>query len=46
MDSPNIYKTFHPQTKDYTFLSAPHDTSPKVTMYNWSQNKHHLIQEG
>ena len=25
-----IYRTFHPRTKDYTFFSAPHDTFSKI----------------
>ena len=26
MDLTNIYKTFHPITKEYTFFSEPHET--------------------
>jgi hypothetical protein len=30
MDLTNIYRTFHPHTKDYTFFSAPHRTFFKI----------------
>jgi exonuclease III len=30
MDLTNIYKTFHPKTKEYTFFSALHSTFSKV----------------
>jgi hypothetical protein len=30
MDLTDIYKTFHPQTKEYTFFSAPHGTFSKT----------------
>jgi exonuclease III len=26
----DIYRTFYPKTKEYTFFSAPHKTSPKI----------------
>jgi exonuclease III len=26
----DIYRTFHPQTEDYTFFSAPHGTFSKI----------------
>jgi exonuclease III len=26
----NIYRTFHPNTKEYTFFSAPHRTFSKI----------------
>jgi hypothetical protein len=26
----NIYRTFNPKTKGYTFFSAPHGTSSKI----------------
>jgi exonuclease III len=32
MDLTDIYRTFHPKTKEYTFFSAPHGTSPKLTI--------------
>jgi hypothetical protein len=32
MDLTDIYITFYPKTKGYTFFSAPHDTSPKLTI--------------
>jgi hypothetical protein len=30
MDLTDIYKTFHPKTKEYTFFSAPHGTFSKI----------------
>jgi hypothetical protein len=30
MDLTDIYRTFHPQTKEYTFSSAPHGTFSKT----------------
>jgi exonuclease III len=30
MDLTDIYRTFHPKTKGYTFFSAPHDTFSKI----------------
>jgi exonuclease III len=30
MDLTNIYKTFYPKTKEYTFFSAPHSTFSKT----------------
>ena len=30
MDLTDIYRTFYPKTKGYTFLSAPHGTSSKI----------------
>jgi exonuclease III len=30
MDLTDIYRTFHPKTKGYTFASAPHGTSSKT----------------
>ena len=30
MDLTDIYRTFHPKTKEYTFFSAPHVTFPKI----------------
>jgi hypothetical protein len=30
MDLTDIYKTFHPKTKRYTFFSAPYDISSKI----------------
>jgi exonuclease III len=32
MDLTDIYRTFYPKTKEYTFFSAPHDTFPKLTI--------------
>jgi exonuclease III len=30
MDLTDIYRTFHPETKEYTFFSAPHSTFFKI----------------
>jgi len=30
MDLTDVYKTFHPKTKEYTFFSAPHSTFSKT----------------
>jgi exonuclease III len=30
MDLADIYRTFYPKTKGYTFFSAPHGTSSKI----------------
>jgi hypothetical protein len=30
MDLTDIYRTFYPKTKEYTFFSAPHGTFPKI----------------
>jgi hypothetical protein len=30
MDLTNIYRTFYPKTKGYTFFSAPHGTFSKI----------------
>ena len=32
MDLTDIYRTFYPKTKGYTFFSAPHVPSPKLTI--------------
>jgi exonuclease III len=30
MDLTDIYRTFYPKTKGYTFFSSPHGTSSKI----------------
>jgi exonuclease III len=30
MDLPDIYRTFHPKAREYTFFSAPHGTFSKI----------------
>jgi hypothetical protein len=30
MDRTNIYRTFHPNTKEFTFLSTPYKTFSKI----------------
>jgi hypothetical protein len=32
MDLTGIYRIFHPKTKEYTFFSAPHVPSSKLTI--------------
>jgi exonuclease III len=32
MDLTNIFTTFHPKTKGYTFFSAPHGTFSKIDL--------------
>jgi exonuclease III len=32
MDLTDIFRTFHPKAKEYTFFSAPHISSPKLTL--------------
>jgi exonuclease III len=40
----DIYRTFHPKTKDYTIFSHFMVSSPK-SAYNWSQNNASPIQD-
>jgi hypothetical protein len=44
MDLTNIYRTFYPKTKGYTFFSAPHSKFSKIDL-NWSQNRTQQIQK-
>jgi exonuclease III len=37
MDLTDIYRTFHPKTKGYTFFSAPHGTFSKIDPINGHQ---------
>ena len=42
MDLTDIYKTFHPKSKEYTFFSAPHGTLSKtehITSHNTDLNR-------
>jgi hypothetical protein len=32
MNVTNIYRTFHPKTKEYNFFAAPHDTFSKIDL--------------
>jgi exonuclease III len=42
-DLTDLYRTFYPKTKGYTFFSAPHGTSSKID-HNRSQNRpQHII---
>ena len=47
LDLTDIYRTFHPKTKEYTFFSAPHDTFPKndhITGHKTDLNKYKKIE--
>jgi hypothetical protein len=44
MDLTNIYKTFHPKTKEYTF-SEPHGTVSKTNHTVRQKNKPQQIQK-
>jgi exonuclease III len=52
MDLIDIYRTFYPKTKGYTFFSAPHGTSSKIDHIivqsqaneNEGENKQHRKQ--
>ena len=45
MDLTDIYKTFHPKTKGYTFFSAPHDTFSKTDHIIGNKNKPQRVQK-
>ena len=47
MDLINIYRTFHPNTKEYTYFSAPPGTFSKIDhilSYKTSLNRHKKIE--
>jgi hypothetical protein len=47
MDLTDIYRTFHPKTKEYIFFSEPHDTFSKtdhVTGQKTNLNKYKKIE--
>ena len=44
MNLTGIFRTFYPNTKDYTFFSAPHETFTKLTIYSVT-SKYQQIQE-
>ena len=47
MDLTDIYRTFHPKTKEYTFFSAPHGTFSKtdhIISHKTSTNKYKKIE--
>ena len=33
MELTDLYRTFHPKTKEFTFFSAPYGTYSKLTIY-------------
>ena len=45
MDLTDIYRTFHPKTKEYTFFSAPHNNFSKTDYIIGHKNKPQQIQE-
>jgi exonuclease III len=47
MDLTDIYRTFYPKTKGYTFFSAPHGNSSKIDhiiSYKTGLNRHKSIE--
>jgi len=47
VDLTDIYRTFHPKTKEYSFFSAPHGTFSKIdqiTSQKKGLNKHKKIE--
>jgi exonuclease III len=47
MDLTDIYRTFHPKTKGYTFFSAPHGTFSKmnhITGHKTGLNRYKKIE--
>jgi exonuclease III len=44
MDLTDIYRTFYPKTKGYTFFSAPHGTFSKIDHIIDQQNRPQQIQ--
>ena len=47
MDLADIYRTFHPKTKEYNFFSAPHDTFLKtdhIISHKTSFNQYNMIE--
>jgi exonuclease III len=47
MDLTDVYRTFHPKTKEYTFFSAPHGTFSKInhiTGYKTCLNRYKEIE--
>jgi exonuclease III len=47
MDLTDIYRTFHPKSKEYTFFSAPHGTFSKIdhiTDHKTGLNKYKKIE--
>ena len=45
MDLPNIYRIFHPNTKEYTFFLTPHGIFSKIDhiLENKAKNKNGVI---
>jgi hypothetical protein len=47
MDLTDIYRIFHPETKEYTFFSAPHETFFKIyhiTRHKTSLKRYKMIE--
>ena len=45
MDLSDIYRTFHPNRKEYSFFSAPHGTFLKIDYVFGKKNKSKQIQK-
>jgi exonuclease III len=45
MDLTDIYRTFYPKTKGYTFFSAPHATFSKIDHVIGQKNRPQQIQK-
>jgi hypothetical protein len=44
MDLRDIYRTFYPKAKGYTFCAAPHGTFSKIDHIIWAQNRSQQIK--
>jgi exonuclease III len=47
IDLSDIYRTFHPKTKEYTFFSEPHRTFSKIDhiiRHKANLNRHNTIE--
>ena len=45
VDLTDIYRTFYPETKEYTVFSAPHGTFSKIDHIIGYKNRHQQIQK-
>ena len=45
IDLTDIYRTFYPKTKGYTFISAPHGTFSKIDHIIGQKNRPQQIQK-
>jgi exonuclease III len=44
MDLTDVYRTFHPKAKEYTFFSAPHGTFSKTDLFTKQASTKRLKQ--